>query len=114
MAYEVNGKTIEIDKNGYLLNVDDWNEEVAKVIAAQEGIEELTQRHWDVINYLRDEYLNNAGKQPNMRNIVKVMQNTWDDKQVNAKSLYELFPKSPDKEGSKVAGLPESRRKGGY
>jgi tRNA 2-thiouridine synthesizing protein E len=113
MAYEVNGKTIEADKNGYLVNMDDWNEDVASVIAAQEGIEELTQRHRDVINHLREEF-NDGGKQPNMRNIVKVMQDTWNDKQVNAKSLYELFPKSPDKQGSKVAGLPESRRKGGY
>ncbi len=114
MAYEVNGKTIEATEKGYLVNVDDWNEEVAKFIAAQEGIEELTERHWDIINYLRDEYINNASNQPNMRNIVKAMQKLWDDKKVNAKSLYELFPKSPDKQGTLVAGLPESKRKGGY
>ncbi|RKZ79094.1 MAG: sulfur relay protein DsrC [Candidatus Parabeggiatoa sp. nov. 1] len=114
MAYEVDGKTIESTEKGYLLNVEDWNEEVAKAIAAQEGIEELTQRHWDLINYLRDEYLNNAGNQPNMRNIVKAMQKNWDDKKVDAKALYMLFPESPDKQGSQVAGLPESKRKGGY
>jgi tRNA 2-thiouridine synthesizing protein E len=114
MAYEVNGQTIECDANGYLLNLDDWNEEVAQVIATQEEIGDLTQRHWDLINYLRDEYLNNAGNQPNMRNLVKAMQKKWDDKSVESKTLYELFPKSPDKQGSKVAGLPESKRKGGY
>ena len=114
MAYEVNGNTIESNEKGYLLNVEEWNEEVAKAMAAQEGIEELTQRHWDLINYLRDEYLNNAGNQPNMRNIVKAMQKSWDDKKVDAKTLYELFPLSPDKQGAKVAGLPESKRKGGY
>ncbi len=114
MAYEINGKTVETNANGYLVNMDDWDEEVATTIANQEGIEALTQRHWDIINYLRDEYLNNAGNQPNMRNIVKAMQEKWDDKKVDAKSLYELFPKSPDKQGSKVAGLPESKRKGGY
>jgi tRNA 2-thiouridine synthesizing protein E len=114
MPYEVNGKTIESNANGYLVNIDDWDEDVAKTIAKQEGIEELTQRHWDLINYLRDEYVNNAGNQPNMRNIVKAMQTKWDDKKLDAKSLYELFPSSPDKQGSKVAGLPESKRKGGY
>ena len=114
MSYEINGETIEINDNGYLVNVDDWNENVAKAIAADEGVEELTQRHWDLINYLRDEYVNNAGNQPNMRNIVKAMQKVWGDKKVDAKSLYELFPQSPDKQGSKVAGLPESKRKGGY
>lgn len=114
MAYEVDGKTIESNEKGYLSNVDDWNEGVAKALAAQEGIDDLTERHWDIVNYLRDEYLNNAGNQPNMRNIVKAMQNNWGDKKVNAKSLYELFPQSPDKQGTKIAGLPESKRKGGY
>jgi tRNA 2-thiouridine synthesizing protein E len=113
MPYEVNGKTVEANEKGYLLDVDDWNEDVAKAIAAQDGIEELTQRHMDVINYLRDEYINNAGNQPNMRNLVKAMQKIWDDK-VEAKALYELFPSNPDKQGSKIAGLPESKRKGGY
>ncbi len=70
MAYEVNGKTIEANEKGYLLNVDDWDEDVAKAIAAQEGIEELTQRHWDIINYLRDEYVNNAGNQPDRKSVV--------------------------------------------
>ena len=114
MTYEVDGKTIETNEKGYLVNVDDWSEEVAKLMATQEGIDELSQRHWDVINYLRDEYINNAGNQPNMRNLVKAMQKAWDDKKVDAKALYELFPLSPDKQGSKIAGLPESKRKGGY
>jgi tRNA 2-thiouridine synthesizing protein E len=114
MAYEVNGNTIEADANGYLVNLDDWNEDVAKVIAEHEGVTELTERHWAVINYLRDEYINNAGNQPNMRNIVKAMKKILNDSKLDSKSLYELFPKSPDKEGSKIAGLPESKRKGGY
>jgi len=114
MPYEVNGQTIESNEKGYLTNVEDWNEEVAKMIAAQEGVEELTPRHFDVIKYLRDEYIDNAGNQPNMRNIVKAMQTVWDEKKLDAKALYELFPQSPDKQGAKVAGLPESKRKGGY
>ncbi len=113
MAYEVNGNTIECNEKGYLLNVEDWNEDVAKVIAAEDDINELTERHWDVINYLRDEYINNAGNQPNMRNIIKGMKNIWNEK-VDSKTLYALFPKGPDKQGSKIAGLPESKRKGGY
>ena len=114
MAYEINGNTIEVDGNGFLVNQDDWNEELAAVIAAQEGIDELTQRHWDVINYLRDEYINNAGNQPNMRNITKGMQSVWDVKKVDTKAIYELFPLGPAKQAGKIAGLPESRRKGGY
>lgn len=113
MAYEVNGKTIEADGNGYLVNTGDWDETIAAEIATQEEIGELTEKHWDVMNYLRDEYFNNNANQPNMRNIIKAMKDKWGGK-VDSKSLYDLFPKGPDKQAGKVAGLPESRRKGGY
>jgi tRNA 2-thiouridine synthesizing protein E len=114
MPYEFNGKTIETDANGFLLNVEDWSEELAVIIAKSEEIDDLTEKHWDLVNYLRDEYINNSGNQPNMRNIVKAMQKKWGDKSVNAKSLYDLFPKNPDKEASKIGGLPDTKRKGGY
>jgi tRNA 2-thiouridine synthesizing protein E len=114
MPYELNGQTIETDANGFLLNVEDWSEELAPIIAATEEIEELTEKHWDLINYLRDEYINNSANQPNMRNIVKAMQKKWGDKSINAKSLYDLFPRNPDKEASKIGGLPDTKRKGGY
>jgi len=112
MAIEVNGKSIETDANGYLKNVEDWNEDVARVIAEQEGLE-LTNKHWDLLNFLRDEYINNGGNQPNTRNIVKAMSAKWDEK-IGQKEVYELFPKDPSKQGGRIAGLPESRRKGGY
>ena len=112
MAYEVNGKTIETDKNGYLVNIEDWNEDVAREIAAEEGVE-LTDKHWDLINYLRDEYINNGANQPNTRHIVKAMGDKWGEK-IGQKDVYDLFPKDPSKQGGRIAGLPESRRKGGY
>ncbi len=113
MGFEVNGKIIETDANGYLVNIEDWNETVAEQIAASEGLT-LTPAHWDVINYLRDEYLNNLGNQPNMRQMTKAMQAKWPDKKVDTKILYELFPSNPSKQAGQIAGLPESRRKGGY
>jgi tRNA 2-thiouridine synthesizing protein E len=112
VSYEVEGKVIEADKNGYLANREDWSEKLAEVIAAGEGIT-LTEQHWDVINYLRDEFFNNAGNQPNERTIVKDMSKKW-GKKVTSKDMYDLFPLMPSKQGGKVAGLPESRRKGGY
>lgn len=112
MAIEVNGQSIEVNANGYLENIDDWSEDVAKVIAESEGVE-LTDKHWDLMNYLRDEYINNGGNQPNTRNIVKAMSAKWDEK-IGQKDVYELFPKDPSKQGGRIAGLPESRRKGGY
>lgn len=112
MAIEVNGQSVETDANGYLANIEDWNEDVAKAIAETEGVS-LTEKHWDLINYLRDEYVNNGGNQPNTRNIVKAMSAKWNEK-IGQKDVYELFPKDPSKQGGRIAGLPESRRKGGY
>jgi tRNA 2-thiouridine synthesizing protein E len=112
MGYEVNGATIETNEKGYLVNLDDWNEEVAKVIAAEEGVV-LTEKSWDVINFLRDEFINNNGTQPNDRNIVKAMSDKWGES-VSSKDIYNLFPMQPSKQAPKIGGLPESRRKGGY
>lgn len=112
MAIDVNGKTVETDANGYLVNITDWSEDVALVLAKAEGVE-LTDRHWDLINYLRDEYINDNGNQPNNRAILKAMGEAW-GKKVGSKELYELFPGNPSKQAGKIGGLPESRRKGGY
>lgn len=113
MAYEINGKTIECNDNGYLSNHEDWNEDVAKAIAAEEGLE-LSERAWEIINFLRDEYFNNNGNQPNERNMVKHFKDIWTDEKVDAKTLYIHFPKGPAKQAGKIAGLPETKRKGGY
>ena len=113
MSYEINGKSIAATDNGYLVNSEDWDQAVARHIAADEGIPELSDRHWAVINYLRDEYLNNGGNQPNDRNIVKAMAKLWATS-VSSKDLYALFPHMPSKQAGKIGGLPESRRKGGY
>ena len=111
-SIEVNGKTIELDKNGYLVSTDDWNEEVAIELAKKDSIT-LEQRHWDVINYLRDLYFNNNGEQPNMRKIVKGLEDLWGEK-IDTKDVYALFPLGPAKQAPKIAGLPETKTKGGY
>jgi len=113
MTYEVNGKTLETTENGYLANQDDWDKDVAQAIAAAEGLS-LTQDHWDVIEYLRDAWFNHNGEQPNNRAILKAMQDKWPDRKVDNKTLFDLYPGNPSKQAGKVAGLPESMRKGGY
>ncbi len=113
MSISVNGAEIATTDSGFLENLEDWSEDVARVIAADEQLE-LSERHWDLINFLREEYINNGGNQPNTRNLVKAMSKAWDDRSVNAKTLYDLFPGDPSKQGGRIAGLPESRRKGGY
>ena len=112
MAIDVNGKTIETTPSGYLAELADWSEEVAQKLAEIEGIE-LTDKHWDVINYLRDEYINNNLNQPMERVVLKDMGKKWGSKP-SSKDLYLLFPLAPTKQGTKIAGLPEVHRKGGY
>lgn len=111
MAIEVNGTSIETDANGNLINHLEWNEDVAKALASVEGIE-LTQAHWDVINYLRDQYVK-ENSQPMERVIMKDMGKIW-DKKISSKDLYTLFPMAPSKQGNRIAGLPFILRKGGY
>ncbi|CAG0911408.1 unnamed protein product [Cyprideis torosa] len=112
MSIEVNGKSVETTPSGFLSDINDWSEDLAKVIAVEETIA-LTDKHWDVINYLRDEFINNAGNQPNTRTMVKAMADKWGEK-IKPKDLYDLFPGDPSKQAGRIGGLPESRRKGGY
>jgi len=112
MAIEVDGKTIETDNNGNLVDYTAWDENVAKALAAVEGIE-LTQDHLDVLAYLREEYTNNNSNQPMERVILKEMSKRWGRK-LTSKDMYKLFPLAPSKQGNKIAGLPYVARKGGY
>ncbi|ESQ14723.1 MAG TPA: TusE/DsrC/DsvC family sulfur relay protein [Chromatiaceae bacterium] len=112
MAIEVNGKSIETTASGFLVELNDWDEDVARAIAQAEGID-LTDKHWDIINYLRDEYFNNNQHQPMERVLLKDIGKVWGAKP-SSKDVYKLFPLAPTKQGTKIAGLPEVHRKGGY
>ena len=114
MALEVNGKTLETDGNGNLVDPTAWDEDVARALAAADDtMGELTQEHLDVLNYLRDEYFNNNQNQPMERMINKDMGKIW-GKRISSKDLYRLFPGAPSKQGNRIAGLPFIARKGGY
>ena len=112
MAIQFNGTEIPVTATGYLENIEDWSRELAEHMAAADGIS-LSERHWDLLDYLREEYLENNQNQPNTRAIVKAMSAAWGEK-ASQKDLYALFPGDPSKQGGRIAGLPESRRKGGY
>lgn len=109
MAYLINDVERETDALGYLLEPD-YGAEVPPVIAAAEGIT-LTDAHWEVINYLREEYKEH-GHTPNFRNLMKGMEQIREG--VDSKYLYNLFPMGPAKQAAKVAGLPQPLGKGGY
>jgi TusE/DsrC/DsvC family sulfur relay protein len=109
MGYVVNGTELDTDEQGYLLEAD-FSEDVVRVIAAAEGIT-LTDAHWKVVNYLRDEFREH-GHTPNFRNMLKGLGEVIPG--VDSKALYDLFPTGPAKQGAKVAGLPQPLGKGGY
>jgi tRNA 2-thiouridine synthesizing protein E len=109
MAYEVNGESVECDAEGYLLEAN-YSDEVASAIAAAEGIT-LGDDHWAVINYLRDQYREH-GQTPNYRNMLKDLADLLPHQ--DSKTLYDLFPGGPAKQGVRVAGLPRPFGKGGY
>lgn len=95
------GTPVEIDGEGFLEDPSQWNEQVAAEIAAAEGIGELNDRHWMVINYMRDTYLAD-GAAPSIRSLGK-------SSGVPIKELYQLFPKGPAKLAAKTAGIPKPR-----
>jgi tRNA 2-thiouridine synthesizing protein E len=109
MTYTVNGIDHETDDQGYLREPD-YSDEVVRAIAQAENIE-LTDAHWEVVNYLRDEYREH-GHTPNFRNLLKGMAERRPG--TDSKALYALFPMGPAKQACKIAGLPQPLGKGGY
>ena len=109
MGYSVNGTDYEADEQGFLLEPL-YEDEAVRVIAQAEGIE-LTDAHWEVVNYLRDQYREH-GHTPNFRNMLKGFGEIHAG--VDSKYLYDLFPIGPAKQGPKGAGLPQPLGKGGY
>ena len=105
MAIEVNGKTIETDEEGYLVNLADWTEDAAKVLAAQDELE-LTDQHWEVITFLR-EYYDEYQIAPAVRVLTKAIGKKLGPEKGNSKYLYELFPYGPAKQACRFAGLPK-------
>ena len=67
---EVNGQTVELDEDGFLVKLDEWNEDVAKFLAKEEGVDELTEDHWKIINYLKG-YFAEYGIAPMVRKMTK-------------------------------------------
>jgi tRNA 2-thiouridine synthesizing protein E len=105
MAIAVAGKTLETDEEGYLVNLADWTEDVAKEIAKSENVE-MTPNHWEVVNFLR-EYYSEFQIAPAVRVLTKAIGKKLGADKGNSKYLYELFPYGPAKQACKIAGLPK-------
>jgi tRNA 2-thiouridine synthesizing protein E len=105
MGLEVGGKTIDVDEEGYLTNRDEWNEEIAAAIAVEEKLE-MSDSHWEVVNFLR-EYYDEYQIAPAVRVLTKAIGKKLGKDKGNSKYLYELFPYGPAKQACKIAGLPK-------
>ena len=105
MAYELNGTTYEHDEEGYLTNLNDWNKELAELIAKDENID-MTEDHWEIVNFLR-EYYEEYQIAPAVRVLIKAVKKKLGAEKGNQKFLYELFPYGPAKQACKIAGLPK-------
>jgi tRNA 2-thiouridine synthesizing protein E len=95
------GTEVPVNAEGFFVEPDRWTSAMAAEIARQEGIAELTDRHWQVINFMRQEYAA-KGTGPTVRVVGK-------SSGVGVKELYQLFPKGPAKLAAKIAGIPKPR-----
>ena len=95
------GTAVTVNDEGFFIDPAQWREDMAPLIASQEGITELTERHWQVIKFMRREY-NTKGSGPTVRVLGKTSG-------VSVKELYQLFPHGPAKEAAKIAGIPKPR-----
>jgi tRNA 2-thiouridine synthesizing protein E len=93
------GATVAVDAEGFLTDPLQWTTEIGEAIAREHGIEELTDRHWQVVHYMRDVYLRD-GQAPTIRTLGKASG-------VPIKELYQLFPKGPAKLAALIGGIPK-------
>jgi TusE/DsrC/DsvC family sulfur relay protein len=94
-------ESVETDAEGFLTDPQQWNEPLAEQIALENGIAELTDRHWLVVRFMRERYLA-TGNAPSIRSLGK-------ESGVPIKELYQLFPKGPAKLAAKIGGIPKPK-----
>jgi len=94
----INGREIELDEDGFLVNPDDWSEDLVIAFASSENII-LTEDHWRVVRYLRDYY--------SQHQIAPMIRKLCKETGCSLKHIYELFPSGPAKGACKLAGLPK-------
>lgn len=95
------GINVELNDEGFLVDPRQWTEAMAVELARKDGIEPLNERQWQVIRFMRSEYLA-KGTGPSVRVLGKTSG-------VPIKELYQLFPKGPAKTAAKIAGIPKPK-----
>lgn len=105
MAIEIDGKTYETDEEGYLVNLNEWVPGIATEMSKEDDLE-LTDEHWEIINFLR-EYYEEYQIAPAVRVLTKAVGKRLGKEKGNSKYLYSLFPYGPGKQACRFAGLPK-------
>lgn len=108
MQADVDGTIVELSEAGWLLNLDEWSEGLAYVVAKTEQIPELTEEHWDIIKMAREHFTSN-GVVAEPRVFSKMMKKKYGVDRSSQKYIYSLFPTGLIKCANKVAGLPRPK-----
>lgn len=108
MSINVGGRVLETDEEGFLEDPEDWDLDVANVIAAEEQIQ-MSEDHWTVVNYVRD-YYNNNHSVPEARVLLKYLADIWGKERATRKQLYLLFPYGYGQQACKIAGMRKPRK----
>ena len=95
------GAALDVDAEGFLQKPEQWSEQIARDIARENGVAPLSDRHWQVIRFMRTRYLE-TGSAPSIRTLGK-------ESGVPTRELYQLFPKGPAKLAAKIGGIPKPR-----
>ncbi len=103
--FEFEGESFKVYPQGNLMEPEKWTPDLARFMARKEGIE-LTDAHWQVINYLRKFYFD-YGITPMVRLLIKHLGTALGPEKSGEDYLYQLFPGGPSRQGSRIAGLPE-------
>ncbi len=97
METSVAGHSVEMNEQGYMTDLNQWNEDIARTIANEEGIE-LTDDHWPIIEYLQTQHRNE---------VPLTIRKVGKSGVVDIKGFYALFPGGPLKKASRIAGIPK-------
>ncbi|NQY64806.1 MAG: TusE/DsrC/DsvC family sulfur relay protein [Alteromonadaceae bacterium] len=108
MSIIFKNKEILTDKQGYLLDFNLWDKDLAAIMADQDNFS-LTDAHWEVINFVREFYLT-YNTSPAIRALTKAMKTEFGEEKASSRYLYRLFPQGPAKQATKYAGLPKPAR----
>ena len=94
----INGVTIKVNEEGYLTDFSQWNKSIAEEISKLEGVGELSPKHWEVLNFIQDQY---------KKNVPLTIRKIGASGVTDIKEFYALFPNGPLKTATKIAGIPK-------